>query len=164
MAAPRPILSPQVIRLGAQAAGRDEAIELVGRMLIDGGYVKPAYVDSMKARELTMSTYVGNGVAIPHGTFEDKTLILATGIAVAQFPRGVTWDGTNLAYLVVGIAALRDEHIGVLANLARVLEDEAVSKSLWVTDSADHVLQTLGRPWQDPPHPAPSPQGEGEKD
>lgn len=164
MASSRPVLSPSLIRLGVAAAGRDEAIERVGRMLVDGGYVQPAYVDSMKARELTMSTYVGNGVAIPHGTFEDKTLILATGIAVAQFPLGVTWDGANLAYLVVGIAALRDEHIGVLANLARVLEDEAVSKSLWVTDSADYVLETLGRPWQDPPHPAPSLQGEGEKD
>src|SRR2546422_9508644 len=68
-----------MILLDRQAAGRDEAIELVGQLLVGGGYVQPAYVASMKARELTMSTYVGNGVAIPHGTFEDKTLILATG-------------------------------------------------------------------------------------
>ncbi len=117
-----------MIRLGQRAAARDEAIDLVGQMLVGGGYVQPAYVDSMKARELTMSTYVGNGVAIPHGTFEDKTLILATGVA-----------------------AVRDERIGVLANLARVLEGETVSKSLWTTASPDYVLETLGRPWQDPP-------------
>lgn len=151
MAALKPVLSLEMIRLRQRAAGRDEAIDLVGQMLVSGGDVQPAYVDSMKARELTMSTYVGNGVAIPHGTFEDKTLILATGIAVAQFPDGVLWDGTNLAHLVVGIAAVRDEHIGVLANLARVLEDEAVSKSLWTTTSPDYVLETLGRPWQDAP-------------
>lgn len=163
MAALKPVLSLEMIRLGQRAAARDEAVDLVGQMLVSGGYVQPAYVDSMKARELTMSTYVGNGVAIPHGTFEDKTLILATGIAVAQFPEGVIWDGTNLAHLVAGIAAVRDEHIGVLANLARVLEDEAVSKSLWTTASPDYVLETLGRPWQDPPHPAPSPRGEGEE-
>jgi len=164
VAPPKPVLSPELIRLGQQTAGRDQAIELVGQMLVSGDYVRPAYVASMKARELTMSTYVGNGIAIPHGTFEDKTLILATGIAVAQFPNGVNWDGTNLAYLIVGIAAIRDEHIGVLANLARVLEDEAVSKALWTTTSSAHVYETLGRPWQEPPHPAPSPQGEGEKD
>ncbi len=151
MAALKPVLSLEMIRLGQRAAARDQAIDLVGQMLVSGGYVQPAYVDSMKARELTMSTYVGNGVAIPHGTFEDKTLILATGIAVAQFPDGVLWDGTNLAHLVGGIAAVRDEHIGVLANLARVLEDEAVSKSLWTTTSPDYVLETLGRPWQDAP-------------
>lgn len=147
----KPVFSLGLIRIGQRASGRDEAIDLVGRMLVDGGYVQPAYVTSMKARELTMSTYVGNGVAIPHGTFEDKTLILATGIAVAQFPDGVKWDDSNQAYLVVGIAAVREEHIGVLANLARILEDEAVSKSLWTTSSPDYVLDTLGRPWQDAP-------------
>jgi mannitol/fructose-specific phosphotransferase system IIA component len=164
VAPPKSVFSLELIRLDQQVAGRDEAIDLVGQMLVAGGYVQPAYTASMKARELTMSTYVGNGVAIPHGTFEDKTLILATGIAVAQFPHGVNWDGSNLAYLVVGIAAVRDEHIGVLANLARVLEDEAVSKSLWTTASPAYVYETLGQPWQDPPHSAPSPQGEGEKD
>src|SRR2546422_6635757 len=70
-----------MILLDQQAPGRDEAIDLVGQLLVGGGYVQPAYVASMKARELTMSTYVGNGVAIPHGTFEDKTLILSTGVA-----------------------------------------------------------------------------------
>ncbi len=151
MASPKPFLNLEMIRLDQRAAGRDEAIDLVGQMLVGGGYVQPAYTAGMKARELTMTTYVGNGVAIPHGTFEDKTLILATGIAVAQFPHGVTWDGTNLAYLVVGIAAVRDEHIGILANLARVLEDEAVAKSLWTTASPTYVYETLGRPWQDAP-------------
>ncbi len=151
MAPPAPILSLELIRLGEQASSRDEAIDRVGQMLVNGGYVQPGYVASMKDRELTMSTYVGNGVAIPHGTFDDKTLILATGISVAQFPRGVTWDGSNIAYLVVGIAAIRQEHIGVLANLARVLEDEAVAKTLWTTTSAAFVYETLGQPWQDAP-------------
>ena len=151
MASPPSILSLELIRLGEQASSRDEAIDRVGQMLVSGGYVQPAYVASMKARELTMSTYVGNGVAIPHGTFDDKTLILATGISVAQFPHGVTWDGSNIAYLVVGIAAVRQEHIGVLANLARVLEDEAVAKTLWTTTSAAFVYETLGQPWQDAP-------------
>jgi phosphocarrier protein FPr len=151
MATPKPVLSLDLIRLGEQAVGRDDAIDRVGEMLVGGGYVQPAYVRSMKARELTMSTYVGNGVAIPHGTFDDKTLILATGIAVAQFPHGVNWDGSNIAYVVVGMAAVRQEHIGVLANLARVLEDEAVAKALWTTASPAHVYETLGRPWQDAP-------------
>src|SRR2546428_13222627 len=70
-----------MILLDQQAPGRDEAIDLVGQLLVGGGYVQPAYVASMKARELTMSTYVGNGVAIPRGTLEDKTLILSTGVA-----------------------------------------------------------------------------------
>jgi len=145
---PKPVLSLEMILLDQQAPGRDEAIDLVGQLLVGGGYVQPAYVASMKARELTMSTYVGNGVAIPHGTFEDKTLILSTGVAVAQFPHGVNWDGSNVAHLVVGIAAL----------------DEAVSKTLWNTASPADVYETLGRPWQEAPDPAPSSRGEGEKD
>ena len=164
MLPPKPVLSLEMILLDQQAPGRDEAIDLVGQLLVGGGYVQPAYVASMKARELTMSTYVGNGVAIPHGTFEDKTLILSTGVAVAQVPHGVNWDGSNVAHLVVGIAAIREEHIGVLANLARVLEDEAVSKTLWNTASPADVYETLGRPWQEAPDPAPSSRGEGEKD
>jgi len=76
----------------------------------------------------------------------------------------VNWDGSNVAHLVVGIAAIREEHIGVLANLARVLEDEAVSKTLWNTASPADVYETLGRPWQEAPDPAPSPRGEGEID
>src|SRR5437667_12073989 len=108
-----------MILLDQQAPGRDEAIDLVGQLLVGGGYVQPAYVASMKARELTMSTYVGNGVAIPHGTFEDKTLILSTGVAVAQFPHGGNWEGSNVARLVARIGGLREEHVGERAQRDR---------------------------------------------
>src|SRR5438046_10396165 len=94
-----------MILLDQQAPGRDEAIDLVGQLLVGGGYVQPAYVASMKARELTMCTYVGNGVAIPHGTFEDKTLILSTGVAVAQCPHGMRWYGANVGHRADGLAA-----------------------------------------------------------
>src|SRR5438132_956004 len=82
---------------------------------------------------------VAHAVAMLHGTFDDKTLILSTGVAVASFPRSATLDGANVAHLFVGIAAIREEYIGVLANRARVLEDEAVSNPLWSTASAADV-------------------------
>jgi mannitol/fructose-specific phosphotransferase system IIA component len=94
------IVSPETVQLNASSTSKKEAIRQAGELLVKAGRVAPAYVDGMLAREETMSTYIGNGVAIPHGQFEDRELIHSTGISVVQFPDGVEWNPDEVAYLV----------------------------------------------------------------
>src|SRR6476619_671059 len=109
-------LGPDDVRLGARANSREEAISLVGQVLVERRYVDAGYVEAIHGRERISSTFLGNGIAIPHGLPEARGLVLKTGIVVVQFPTGVSWgDGT--VHLAVGIAARSDEHIQVLANL-----------------------------------------------
>src|SRR4051794_4369548 len=110
-------LDRTTVRLGAQPRDKDSAIREVAALLVDAGYITPDYIQSMLGRELQANTYLGNGIAIPHGMLEHKDAIRQTGIAVLQVPQGVTWGPGEIAYLVVGIAARSDEHLNVLANL-----------------------------------------------
>lgn len=137
-----PVLSPDAVRVGARAATKDEAIELVGRLLVEQGLVTDAYLPAMHARETVVSTYLGNGIAIPHGTSESTGAILATGLAVVQFPDGVPWDDER-ATLVIGIAARNEEHVGILSRLATILEDEAVCARLSRTVDAAEIHRAL---------------------
>ncbi|HYK98664.1 MAG TPA: HPr family phosphocarrier protein [Candidatus Acidoferrales bacterium] len=138
------VLPASSVRVGASAADRDAAIDIVGGMLVANGTVTPAYVDEMRAREQIVSTYLGNGIALPHGTNEGRSAVRRTGLAVAQFPAGVPW-GDERAYLVIGLAALAEEHIGVLARLANILGDEALCRRLAVTPDADWIYRTLSQ-------------------
>jgi len=138
------ILAIDRISVQASASNKTEAIQKAGELLVDSGCVKPAYVAGMLAREKTMSTYLGNGVAIPHGEFENRGDIIQTGLSVLQIPKGVEWEDDEKAYLVIGIAASSDEHVGVLSRLAEVIEDEAMTNNLIQTTDPDLILQVLG--------------------
>lgn len=137
------ILAPNRIRLQAMAADKADAIRQAGDLLVSSGCVEAAYVDGMLAREQTMSTYLGNGVSIPHGEFEDRAYIKQTGISVLQLAEGVEWEDGEKAFLIIGIAASKDDHVGVLANLAEAIEDEAVTQRLITTDDPQEIIATL---------------------
>ncbi|MCS6845273.1 MAG: PTS sugar transporter subunit IIA [Caldilineales bacterium] len=139
------ILTLDRIRLQATAADKTDAIRQAGELLVHGGCVEPPYIEGMLAREAIMSTYLGNGVAIPHGQNDDRPYILRTGVSVLQVPAGVEWEDGERAYLIIGIAATADEHVGVLANLAEVVEDEAITQQLITTDDPSLILAYLGR-------------------
>jgi len=138
------ILSVDRIRLGATAVNKADAIRQAGELLVSSGCVQAGYVSGMLAREETMSTYLGNGVSIPHGQFDNRADILQTGISVLQIPAGVEWEDGEKAYLVIGIAASSDEHVGVLANLAEVIEDEDMTLALIQTTDPALILAQLG--------------------
>ena len=138
------VLPASSVRVGASAPDRDAAIDLVGRMLVESGCVTSDYVAEMRARERIVSTYLGNGIALPHGTNEGRAAVRRTGLAVVQFPSGVSWGEEN-AYLVIGLAALAEEHIGVLARLATILGDEALCQRLAVTTDANEIYKTLSQ-------------------
>ena len=133
-------LDQNLVVLGAKAAGKKEAIEQVGDVLAQNGYIDPAYVASMKGREAVANTFLGNGIAIPHGLPEDRKLIKQTGIAILQVPQGVAWNPGETVFLVVGIAAKSDEHISILTNLTHVLDDpDTIDRLSHTTDAADIV-------------------------
>jgi len=137
------ILARERIQLNAVAADRSDAIRKAGELLVSSGCVLPPYVDGMLLRETTMSTYLGSGVAIPHGVYENRDHILQTGISVLQLPQGVEWDEGEMAYLVIGIAASSDEHVGVLASLAEAVEDETILNELISATDPEIILKYL---------------------
>ena len=139
------ILEKNRIKLQATAVNKQDAIRQAGMLLVDSGCVAPPYVNGMLAREATMSTYLGNGVSIPHGQFEDREHIRQTGISVLQLPAGVAWDEDDdeLAYLIIGIAANSDEHMTVLSNLAEAIENPDMAEQLAQTTDVDLILNCL---------------------
>ena len=139
------IVSLETVRLQAQARDKLDAIRQAGELLVHGGCVEPPYVNGMLARERTMSTYLGNGVSIPHGQHEDLALVRRTGISVLQLPEGVEWEPGELAYLVIGIAATSNEHVGVLANLAEIIEDPAAAEQFARTTDPMLIIERLNR-------------------
>ena len=138
------ILELNRIQVQAVAAEKKEAIQKSGELLVQSGCVAAAYVDGMLAREETMSTYLGNGVAIPHGQYDNRDDVFQTAISVLQIPVGVEWEDGEKAYLIIGIAATSDEHIGVLSKLAEVVEDEDLVEKLSQTSDPELILSTLG--------------------
>jgi mannitol/fructose-specific phosphotransferase system IIA component len=139
------ILKKENVVLNAQVSDKTEAIRKSGQVLVDQGYVAPAYIDGMLGREETMSTYIGNGVAIPHGELEDREYIYSTGLSVLQVRDGIEWEPGEVARLVVGIAATEDEHLDILSNLAEVLEDSEGADELATTDDAMVIIERLTR-------------------
>jgi phosphocarrier protein FPr len=143
------IISLETVQLNTPSTDKESAIRLAGELLVKAGHVAPSYVEGMLAREQTMSTYIGNGVAIPHGQFEDRDSIHHTGISVVQFPQGVTWNPDETAYLVIGIAASADEHIGVLTNLAEMLEEPEEAERMARLTDAQEIIERLSRPQEE---------------
>ncbi|WP_386697915.1 fused PTS fructose transporter subunit IIA/HPr protein [Lonepinella sp. MS14436] len=123
-------LPENYIHLAAQAENKQQAIEMAAAALSEAGLVEPAYVQGMLAREQQTSTFLGNGIAIPHGTLETRSLVKDTGVAVFQFPRGVEWSEGNTAYVVIAIAARSDEHLTLLRQLTQILDDEDTAARL----------------------------------
>ena len=137
------ILSMERIRLQASAVNKLDAIRQAGALLVNNGCAKPAYIEGMLKRESTMSTYLGNGVAIPHGMHENHPDVLQTSISIVQFPDGVLWEDDDKAYLVIGIAAVGDGHMDILSNLAEVIEDEEMAELMAQTNNAQFIYDRL---------------------
>ncbi|WP_075181263.1 fused PTS fructose transporter subunit IIA/HPr protein [Pantoea sp. 1.19] len=136
-------LDLNAIHLNSQASDKTSAIREVAAALTAAGNVAEGYVNGMLAREQQTSTYLGNGIAIPHGTTDTRDLVLNTGVQVFQFPQGVAWGEDQTAYVVIGIAAKSDEHLALLRQLTHVLSDDGVAEQLKTTSSADTLRSLL---------------------
>lgn len=137
------MLTEETVRLACRASDKEGAIRQAGELLVRAGLVEPMYVEGMLAREAVASTFLGNGIALPHGRFTDWTRILRPGLSLAQFPAGVAWNAGETAYLVVALAAAGGEHLEVLTNVTRVLEDPTLAAELAKTASVGVVLEQL---------------------
>ncbi|QIQ42128.1 MAG: PTS mannitol transporter subunit IICBA [Buchnera aphidicola (Microlophium carnosum)] len=138
-------LSEKNIVLNQHANNKEEAINIVGQNLVKQGYVKSDYINSMLEREKIASTWLGESIALPHGTIESKDSILRTGIIFCQFPKGVHFgeDVNDIAYLVIGIAAKNDEHIMVVSNITNALDNKDTIKILSNTTNVREALSLL---------------------
>jgi len=134
------ILKKKNIKLGLDSIKRNEAIKMAGQLLVESGYVEADYVEAMLDREKEMTTYIGQGVAIPHGVGSAKKKINKTGISILQFPDGVDFEGKT-AYLVIGIAGVGNEHLKVLANLSELIEEDTTAEKLRTTADLDYIYQ-----------------------
>ncbi|WP_411703945.1 PTS mannitol transporter subunit IICBA [Edaphovirga cremea] len=133
------------IFLGLHASEKEQAIRFAGEQLVKGGYVEPEYVDAMMDRERLTSTYLGESIAVPHGTIEAKDRVLKTGIVFCQYPQGVRFgeEEDEVAKLVIGIAARNNEHIQVITSLTNALDDDSVIQRLSQTENVQEVLDLL---------------------
>jgi mannitol/fructose-specific phosphotransferase system IIA component len=137
------LLPPDGIRLGLQASDRFDAVRQSGQVLVEIGAVEPPYVEAMLERERSISTSLGEGFAIPHGTEDSRQWIRETMLSFLQFPDGIDWEDDDVT-VCIGIAAVGDEHVGVLANLARVLTVPEQAARLRAAERLEDVLALLG--------------------
>lgn len=139
-------LDSSEVRIGARPRNKSDAIRQVGALLVESGHIEPGYVASMLARERVADTFLGNGIAIPHGIPKDRGLIRKTGVAVLQVPGGVEWNAGERVFLVVGIAAKSDEHLAILSNLTDVLSDAPEANRLAHTADPMDIAKRLSTP------------------
>ena len=138
-------LSESNIHLNANAADKQQAIEMAASALVQADNVENGYLQGMLAREQQTSTFLGNGIAIPHGTLDTRSMVKKTGVQVFQFPQGIEWGEGNVAYVVIGIAARSDEHLALLRQLTHVLSDEdTAAKLAKITDIAEFRAILMG--------------------
>ncbi|KRN09483.1 PTS system, mannitol-specific IIA component [Liquorilactobacillus mali KCTC 3596 = DSM 20444] len=140
-------LEKEMIKLNQHVATKEEAIRLAGKLLVDSGDVEPEYVESMIARNADVSTYMGNFIAIPHGTEEGKKFIKKTGISVIQIPMGVDFSedsqNENVVTVVFGIAGLNGEHLNLLSQIALFCSDVNNVVKLADAQSEQEIINLL---------------------
>lgn len=134
------ILANENILLNTAVGTKEEAIRLTGRILVEKGYVDASYIEKMLEREALTSTYMGNFVAIPHGTEDSKSFVKESGISFVQVPQGVDFGGGNIVKLLIGIAGKDNEHLDILSNIAIVCSEEENIEKLVAAKTAEEIL------------------------
>ncbi|MGR5092343.1 fused PTS fructose transporter subunit IIA/HPr protein [Vibrio maritimus] len=136
-------LDTNTITLNQSSDNKLNAIKAIAADLTSKGLVQDGYVDGMLNREGQNSTFLGNGIAIPHGTTDTRDLVKQTGVAVHHFPNGVDWGDGNVAYVAIGIAAKSDEHLGILKQLTKILSADGVEQKLKQAKSEKDIIALL---------------------
>ncbi|MDR2611502.1 MAG: PTS sugar transporter subunit IIA [Deltaproteobacteria bacterium] len=142
------VLDRANIVTGCPSEGHEDCIRRCGRMLLEAGYVEEGYIEGMLARDRSLSTAIGNAIAIPHGEMEYKRHILHTGLVVLTYPGGIDWGGETVK-LVIGIAAKGDEHIGIMERIGEAFEEQSAVEEVVADADAGRLFGIL------------SPDGEG---
>jgi mannitol PTS system EIIA component len=136
------IVTKDLIVASGAATTRDEAIREAGNLLLKANAVTPAYVEAMQQRERSISTYMGSYLAIPHGTNEAKQAIRHSAVSLVRYANPIDWDG-NEVRIVVGIAGVDNEHLGILSKIAIIFSDEAEAQKMLDATTVDELYQLL---------------------
>ncbi|SDH91846.1 PTS system D-mannitol-specific IIA component, Fru family [Alteribacillus persepolensis] len=134
------ILNESNVEMNVALNNKEEAIRKTGDILAGQGYVEPAYVDAMLEREEVTSTYMGNYVAIPHGTEEAKEQIKASGLSIVHAPEGVDFGDGNIVKILIGIAGKDNEHLDILSKIAIVCSEEENIEKMIQANSKQELL------------------------
>lgn len=137
------VLCKQNIVLNVKREEKFEAIKRAGRLLVQNGYVEEGYIEGMINREKEITTYIGNGIAIPHGMNQYVKYIKESGIVIIQYPEGVDFGEGNIAYLVIGIAGKNDDHMSLLSKIAITCQYEESVKKLVESKSKDEIIKLI---------------------
>lgn len=138
------LLRPENIFLNKEFADKEEAIRFAGRVLVDAGYVEESYIEAMIERDNITSTYMGNDVAIPHGTEEAKKAVIKSGFTVIQVPNGVDFDGQKVR-LIFGIAGKDGTHLEILSGIAVTCSDMDNIEKLAAAESVQTIMDIIGK-------------------
>ncbi len=136
------LFSNENIFINVSVASQNDAIEKAGQTLVDSGAVTENYIQAMKDREDVVSTFMGNGLAIPHGTEEAKGNVIQSGLSLLQIPEGVDWNGEEVK-VVVGIAGKDGEHLDLLSKIAITFSEEENVERIINAKSADEIKQVF---------------------
>lgn len=134
------ILAKENVLLNVTLGSKEEAIRKTGQVLVDNGYVGDDYIEKMLAREELTSTYMGNYIAIPHGTEDAKKMVEHSGLSIIQAPNGVDFGGGNIVKILIGIAGKGDEHLEILSKIALVCADEENVNKLVAAKTEEEIL------------------------
>ncbi|MDD9341307.1 MAG: PTS sugar transporter subunit IIA [Providencia heimbachae] len=138
-------LTASNLHLGCHAKNKAEVLKMVGSEFKNKGYVNQDCVHFLNERELQISTFLGNGITLPHLPKSANDIILKTGVEIFQFPDGVIWDRTNVMFIAIGVIAKSREHIDVLREVAVIFSDEFIANALSITSSEEEFLSILHR-------------------
>jgi PTS system mannitol-specific IIA component len=134
------ILTPETIELKASVGNQEEAIRRAGTLLVENGHVEERYIDSMFEREKSVSTFMGNAVAIPHGTGDSKQWVTRSGLSIITVPEGVEYGDGDVAKLVIGIAGKGDEHLDILSRISLVVSEEENVEKIVQAETKEELL------------------------
>lgn len=139
----REILKEENILLGETISSKEDAIKLAGNILVENNYVKEEYIQEMLKREIMTTTYMGNFIAIPHGTEESKGTVIKSGISIIQVPKGVDFGGGNIAKVIFGIAGKNNEHLDILSQIAIFCSEVENVEKIIRSNSKTEIIEML---------------------
>nr|WP_314263068.1 PTS sugar transporter subunit IIA [uncultured Moellerella sp.] len=133
------------LHLGCQARNKAEVLSMVAKEFKDKGYVSEDCVIFLNEREKQVSTFLGNGITLPHLPKSANNIIIKSGVEIFQFPDGVIWDRTNVMFIAIGVIAKAKEHIEVLREIALIFSDEFISNALSLTSNKQDFLRIMAQ-------------------
>ncbi|CAH0121941.1 Mannitol-specific phosphotransferase enzyme IIA component [Paenibacillus sp. CECT 9249] len=142
------MLAKETIRLNVNVKDKYEAIRFAGQLLVDAGHVPAEYIDKMIEREEALSTYIGGGLAMPHGTNDSKAMIRSTGLAILVVPDGVEFGGDEPARLIIGLAAVGDDHLNILTNVAMLVSEEEDMERIMNASTEEELISIFAEGMQ----------------